>query len=181
MAESELTTVARPYARAAFAHALDSAEGLSGWSDMLHILADTSANNSVKEALESPALTRTQRVELLKAVCGGQLNEQAGNFIRILAEQGRIKLLPQIYTLYEQMKANHEKTLDVYLTSAYEVADEESQRIQNALREKLQREVRLETRVDPSLLGGAIIRTEDSVIDYTVRGKLAKLAQAMNS
>lgn len=180
MAESELTTIARPYARAVFAHALDSPEGLSGWSDMLHILADTSANNSVREVLENPALTRSQRVELLLAVCGEQLNEKAGNFVRILAEQNRMELLPQIFVLYEQMKANHEKTLEVYLTSAYEIGDEESLRIQNALREKLQREVRIESKVDPSLLGGAIIRTEDTVIDYSVRGKLAKLTQAMN-
>ncbi|HJN52094.1 MAG: F0F1 ATP synthase subunit delta [Pseudomonadales bacterium] len=181
MAESELTTVARPYARAVFAHALDSREGLGDWSDMLRILADTAANNSVQEVLDNPALTKTQRVDLLVSICGDRLNEQAGNFIQILAEQNRIELLPQICTLYELMRADHEKTLDVELTSAYEIGDREFQRIQDILKDKLQREVRIESKVDPSLLGGAIVRTEDTVIDYSVRGKLAKLAQAMNS
>ena len=181
MAESELTTIARPYARAVFAHALGSGDGLAGWSDTLQVLADTVANSSVQEALENPRLTREQRVELLLAVCGAQLSGPAGNFIQILAEQDRLELLPQIHTLYQLMKANHEKTLDVELTSAYALDDEEGQRIQKVLQEKLQRDVRLESKVDPSLLGGAIVRTEDTVIDYTVRGKLAKLAQAMNS
>lgn len=181
MAEAEFTTVARPYARAVFAHALDSREGLDHWSDMLQLLADTTANRSMQEVLDNPALTRTQRVELLFAICGKRLNEQAKNFIRILAERGRIELLQKIYTLYELMKANHEKTLDVELTSAYEIGDAQCRRIQSILAEKLQREVKIETKVDASLLGGAILRTEDTVIDYSVRGKLAKLAQAMNS
>jgi len=181
MAESELTTIARPYARAAFAHSLDSSEGLNGWSDMLQLLAEAIENGSVQEVLDNPALTKTQRVELLIAVTGERLNEQARNFVHILAEQDRIELLPQIHMLFELMKANHEKTLDVELTSAYDIGEEESRQIQRVLREKLQREVRIESKVDPSLLGGAIVRTEDTVIDYTVRGKLNKLAQTMNS
>lgn len=181
MAEGEFTTVARPYARAVFAHALNSQEGLDHWSGMLQLLADTAANSSVEEMLDNPALSRTQRVELLFSVCGERLNEQVKNFIRILAEQGRIELLQQIYALYERMKANHEKTLHVELTSAYEIGDAQCQRIKSILGKKLRREVRIEAKVDASLLGGAILRMEDTVIDYSVRGKLAKLAQAMNS
>jgi|TARA_Y100000310_G_scaffold344456_1_gene457318 F-type H+-transporting ATPase subunit delta len=181
MAESEHTTIARPYARAVFAHALDGGAGLAEWSDMLGILADAAADSSVQEVLDNPALTRSERVDLLVSICGDRLNVQARNFIQILAEQDRIELLQQISTLYGLMKAEHEKTLDVELTSAYEIGADEFQRIQNILKEKLQRDVRIESRVDPSLLGGAIVRTEDTVIDCSVRGKLGKLAQAMNS
>ena len=89
-------------------------------------------------------------------------------------------MLPVIAELYEIQKANHEKTIEVEITSAYEVDEAAQQQLSDALKQKLQREVNLSTTVDQSLIGGVIIRTEDTVIDNSVRGKLEKLSQVLN-
>ena len=180
MAESELTTVARPYARAAFAQALGEASGLSSWSTMLGLLAATVQQELVKVALDNPKLTTEDEASLVIQVMGEELSETASNFVHVLAKYNRISLLPVIAELYELQKANHEKTIEVEVTSAYEVDDAAQQQLSDALKQKLQREVNLSTAVDQSLIGGVIIRTEDTVIDNSVRGKIEKLSQVLN-
>ena len=111
---------------------------------------------------------------------GEELNDQGRNFVQVLAKYGRIALLPEISAMYELFKANHEKTMDVEITSAYEVEDADKTILSEALKKKLQREISLTSTVDASLLGGVIIRAEDTVIDNSVRGKLNKLSHALN-
>ena len=180
MAESELTTVARPYARAAFAQALGEASGLSNWSRMLGVLAATVQQDLVKVALDNPKLTTEDEASLVIQVLGDELTDKGCNFVNVLADYNRISLLPVIAELYEIQKANHEKTIEVEITSAYEVDEAAQQQLSDALKQKLQREVNLSTTVDQSLIGGVIIRTEDTVIDNSVRGKLEKLSQVLN-
>jgi F-type H+-transporting ATPase subunit delta len=109
----------------------------------------------------------------------GELDDKAGNFLIVLAENGRLALLPNISEIFELLKAEYEKTINVEVTSAYEVSSEETEKLSDALHKKLQREVNLTTHVDESLLGGVVIKAEDSVIDGSVRGKLRKLSQAL--
>lgn len=180
MAEAELTTIARPYARAAFSQALDEASGLASWSRMLGLLAAAVTNHVVREALDNPRLTTEQESRLLLDIMGEELSEKGQNFVVVLAQYGRIALLPTIADIYEQLKANHEKTMNVVVTSAFELDTEDAGKLSEALNRKLQREISLTTTVDKSLLGGVIVRTEDTVIDYSVRGKLEKLAQALS-
>lgn len=180
MAEAELTTIARPYARAAFSYALDESAGLEKWAKMLALLASVFNHKSVKTVLDDPRLTTEEEAGVLFGILGEDLSEEGRNFVTVLAENGRTNLLPRIAEIYEALKAQHEKTLEVSLTSAFEVDAEDEKRLSEALRKKLQKEITISTRIDPRLLGGVIIRTEDTVIDNSVRGKLEKLTQALS-
>jgi len=180
MAEAELSTVARPYARAAFSQGLDEASGLQTWSRMLSLLAAAVSDSRVKEALDNPKLTTEQQAELIVEVMGEELNEHGRNFVHVLAEHGRTLLLPQIQIMFELLKANHEKTMDVEICSAFEVEASDLSILSEALNKRLQREVKISTSVDQTLLGGVLIRAEDTVIDNSVRGKLKKLSTALH-
>lgn len=180
MAESELTTVARPYARAAFSEALNAEGGLARWSNQLGQAAAAVLNDTVATALDNPLLTKDQKAALLVDVMGDELDQQGKNFVAVLAENDRIMLLPTILDMFQLLKANHEKTMDVELVSAYEVDAAEQDKLGKALSEKLQREVNISSSVDASLIGGVVVRAEDTVIDNSVRGKLNKLSQAMS-
>jgi F-type H+-transporting ATPase subunit delta len=167
MAESELTTIARPYARAAFSQALDEASGLANWSRMMGLLSATLRDPSVQLALDNPLLTIGDEAAIVIDIMGEELSPLGQNFIRVLADNDRISLLPQIAEMLE-------------VISAYEIDDATGQALAAGLKQKLKREINLSSSVDASLIGGAIIRAEDTVIDNSVRGKLSKLSQALN-
>ncbi len=180
MAESELITIARPYARAAFATAINN-DRLTQWSAMLKLLAAVAKDSKVQSRLDNPAMTQQQRAQFLVGICGDQIDAVGENFISLLAEYKREALLPEIQHLYELLKAHHEKTVDVEVISAFEVSAEDENQLTEALTSRLKRDVKITSRVDRSLIGGLIVRTEDSVIDNTVSGRLAKLTHVMNS
>ena len=179
MAEAELSTVARPYARAAFSFALDQDGGLAHWSRMLKLLSAAVNESIVQAALDDPLLTMDDKTSFLFDLMGDDLSDQGRNFIGVLAEYDRLALIATVAEQFEVLKANHEKTLDVSVTSAYEVSEDDQQRLSDALSGKLQRDINMETDVDESLIGGVLIRAEDTVIDDTVRGRLTRLAQAL--
>lgn len=177
---AELSTLARPYAKAAFEYAL-AQQDLAGWSKQLATAAAVAQAPAVEKLLGSPSLTAEQRAKALLEVCGDALNDKGRNFLRVLAENKRLELLPQIQALFEQLKAQQEKSVDVDVVSAFELDGDTTARLATALRGKLQRDVTINSSVDASLLGGILVRAGDVVIDGSVRGRLAKLAQAMNS
>ena len=179
MAEAELSTVARPYARAAFSFALDQDGGLAHWSRMLQLLSAAVNESIVQAALDDPLLTMDDKTSFLFDLMGDDLSDQGRNFIGVLAEYDRLALIATVAEQFEVLKANHEKTLDVSVTSAYEVSEDDQQRLSDALSGKLLRDINVETDVDQSLIGGVLIRAEDTVIDDTVRGRLTRLAQAL--
>jgi F-type H+-transporting ATPase subunit delta len=177
---AELSTLARPYAKAAFQAAVDAGE-LQAWSDMLVVASEVAQNEDMAKLLSHPGLTGQQQAQTLIDVCGDKLNGSVQNLVNVLAENKRISLMPQILEQFEHLKAELEKAVDVQIISAFEVSDESKQKLTDALKAKLAKDVRVTTTVDSTLVGGAIIRAGDMVIDGTVRGKLAKLAEAMNS
>lgn len=177
---AELTTLARPYAKAAFEVALQDND-LDNWSSMLGLAAAVTGQEAISALLTDPSLSSGQLAGAFVDVCGDALDGKGQNFMRLLAENKRLVLLPEISSLFETMKANQEKSLDVEITTAFEVSSEISDKLASALKARLQREIRLATSVDQTLIGGAIIRAGDTVIDSSVRGKLKKLAEAMNS
>jgi len=177
---AELSTLARPYAKAAFQAAV-SAGDVQAWSTMLSVASSVAEQEKVVELLSNPNLTGAQQAQTFVDVCGDSLNEAGQNLVSVLAENKRIPLLPQIFEQFEHLKAELEKAVDVEIISAYEVTDETKQKLTQALKAKLDKDVRVTTSVDSTLLGGAIIRAGDLVIDGTLTGKLAKLAEAMNS
>ena len=115
---------------------------------------------------------------LLKILQG---DENGKNFVQTLSEVGRLPLFPQIAEQFETLKAEQEKTVEVEITSAYELTSEQQTNLAQALQKRLNREIKIQTQVDQSLIGGVLIHAGDTVIDGSVRGKLAKLAEAMNS
>lgn len=177
---AELITLARPYAKAAFEVAL-LADALDQWSKMLAVSAAVSGDSGVSAILSSPSLSSDQVADAFIGVCGDELDEKGKNFVHLLAENKRLVLLPEISTLFDNLKANQEKSVDVEITTAFEISSDVSNKLARALKDRLQREIILATKVDQSLIGGAIIRAGDNVIDSSVRGKLSKLAESMNS
>jgi F-type H+-transporting ATPase subunit delta len=180
MAEAELPTIARPYARAAFSRGLDQTDGLGTWSRMLSLLAAAVSEPIVEEALDNPTLTIEDETSLILQLMGDDLNQDGQNFVSVLAEYGRLALLPTIAELFELLKANHEKTMDVEVTSAFEVSDQEKIELGAALQRMLQRDINIETEVDKLLIGGVVIRAEDTVIDDSVKGRLEKLSLVLS-
>ena len=176
MAEAELATVARPYARAAFATALEEADGLVSWSRMLALLGAAVVEPAVERMLDNPANSGLVAAQWLTDLMGDDLTASGANFVKVLADFDRLALISTIAEQYEVLKANHEKTVEVAIVSAYELSGTEQETLKDALNRRLQRTVELETETDSSLLGGVVIRTEDTVIDDSVRGKLQKLA-----
>jgi len=176
---AELTTVARPYAQAIFKTASESGR-LGEWSGMLQFAAAVAGDESVVDLIEGTRYSKDQLAQLFIDVCGEQLDQKGQNLIRILAENRRLTLLPEIAAVYEVYRAEAESTIDAEVISAYPVSDEQRDSIAEALAARLGRKVKLSTTTDKSLLGGAIIRAGDMVIDGSVRGKLGKLASAMS-
>lgn len=178
MAES--ITLARPYAKAAFQVAL-AENGLAQWSQMLSTLAAVSAHDKVSALLSHPGLTAEQHTDVLRDILGDELTEKGQNLVNLLADNRRLALLPQIFELFEAHKAEHEKSVDVELTTAYALSDELVEQLANALQKRLEREVKIHSHVDKHLIGGVVIRAGDTVIDNSVRGKLNKLAESLSS
>ncbi|MGQ9424799.1 F0F1 ATP synthase subunit delta [Gilvimarinus sp. F26214L] len=176
---AELTTLARPYAKAAFEFARDT-NALDRWSSMLATVSAVVQQPTVIKLLDSPNLTAEQKGQRLVELCGDSLDEKSANFVRYLAVNDRLELLPQVRVLFELLKANHEKTIDVEVATAFEMTEEQQNKLLNSLKAKLQREVNLQTVVDDTLIGGVLVRAGDLTIDGSVRGRLAKLAETMN-
>lgn len=177
---AELSTLARPYARAAFEYAREAGK-LAQWQQELATAAAVAADDAVATVLADPGLTAQQQASTLCEVCGDAIGSEVKNFVSILADNKRLPLLPEIFEQFEQFKANQEKSVDVEVISAFDLADEMRDKLARGLGAKLEREVNVRTSTDSGLLGGVLIRAGDLVIDGSVRGRLNKLAEAMNS
>ncbi|MDX1598504.1 MAG: F0F1 ATP synthase subunit delta [Marinobacter sp.] len=177
---AELRTLARPYAKAAFAAAQEH-EQLAEWSQVLTVAGQVTANEDIRQLLANPELEEQKKADLILEVVEGDVTEQVRNFFAVLAANRRLPLLPEIAALFNTYRADLERTVGIEITAAFELTDEQQQQLAQALSKKLERKVSLAASMDKSLIGGAIIRTGDLVIDASVRGKLTKLADALGS
>ena len=176
---AELSTLARPYAKAAFEFARDNS-ALAQWSDMLVTAGQIAQQAKVAELLASPSLTSGQMADTFCGLCGDELTAQAVNFIGALAKNKRLLLLPQISEQFQALKAQQEQTVEVDVTSAFELSEAEEAQLAQAFSTKLSRDVKLSSTVDASLIGGVVVRAGDTVIDGSVRSKLAQLADVVS-
>jgi F-type H+-transporting ATPase subunit delta len=174
----EPRTLARPYARAAFEFARGS-EALNEWQAALDQLGAVAASEKVTAALKSPAMTAEQRVAVLTGLFSEQLPQAVVNFVRIMAENGRLSLLGEVAELFQELKQSLESAVSVDVISAFDVSDAEASALSDALNKQLERAVTMTYHTDPTLIGGAVIRAGDLVIDGSVRGRLEKLAGAL--
>ena len=177
---AELSTLARPYARAAFEYAQEQGD-LAGWEAMLNQAAAVSETGVVNKLISSPSMTSDEVAKQFIELLGEELSDKGQNFVSTLAVNKRLALLPSIADQFAIMKANIEKAVDVKVTSAFDLDDAVATKLEAALATNLERQVRLTTSTDQSLIGGVVIRAGDTIIDGSVRGRLAKLAEAMNS
>lgn len=175
---AELTTLARPYAKAAFGFALANGD-LGHWSKMLTTLAQVAQQEKVQAMISSPALTSEQQVATLVGLLGDELDEKAANFISLLSHNKRLLLLPAIAGQFEILRDKHEKLSHVEISSAYEIDQALEDTLAKALEKKLNCNVTIHTSVDKNLIGGAVIRAGDLVIDSSIRGRLAKLTESV--
>jgi F-type H+-transporting ATPase subunit delta len=176
---AENSTVARPYARAVFELAHESGS-FPAWSAFLERAATVVMDERVAGLIDSPQLSRTDLADLMIDLAGDEAGEQGHNLIRLLAENDRLPFLPEITAEYAALRDAAENVVDVEVVSAVALTDQEKEEYAAAMRKRLGRDVRLECRVDESLLGGAIIRAGDVVIDGSVSGSLQQLASAVS-
>jgi F-type H+-transporting ATPase subunit delta len=177
---AERATVARPYAKAAFEYAR-GANALAGWSQALQTVSEIVADPRVAHLTKSPSLTAADLADLVIDVAQPKLDAGMQNFVRVLAENHRLLLLPEIAAHYEQFRSAVENTVDVEVTSAVPLNDAQSQKLKQALSTRLKRQVRMRMAVDATLLGGAVVRAGDLVIDGSLKGRLERLATELGS
>lgn len=177
---ADRATIARPYARAAFAHARE-AKDLAAWSKLLGSAAATVADTRVERLLNHPLVTGEQLVGLLADVSKKAAGAEGRNFLMTLAQNRRLGYLPEIAAQFEELRAEVEGVIDVEVVAAREIAAPQQKKITEALRRLLGREVRMQVRLDESLIGGAIVRAGDLVIDGSLKGRLARLGSALTN
>lgn len=178
-------TIARPYAQAAFDLAREAGV-LTAWSEALDAAADLLADGRVTKYLSNPGFNDSQRLEFLVGLfakagdnifAGG--DRHGTNFLKLLLENNRAGVLPEIAGHFETLKAEIENTVDVTVTSATQLAPHQISEISRALAERLGRDVRVETEIDQALIGGAVIQAGDIVIDGSLRARLDGLTTAL--
>jgi F-type H+-transporting ATPase subunit delta len=173
-------TIARPYARAAFEEAR-GANALAPWADALNVAATVVQDGRVAALLGNPHVTPDQLAQLVSSIAGPKLGEHGANFVRTLAANRRLAYLPEIAAQFAILKDSAEGVTDVTVTAAAELNDAQRSRISAALEKRLQRKVRLHCETDPALLGGAVLRAGDLVIDGSLRTRLERIAYELTA
>jgi F-type H+-transporting ATPase subunit delta len=178
MTMAENTTIARPYARAVFELAREN-DALAAWSAFLDRARKVTSDERIRGLIGNPAITRAELGELLVELCRDETGEQGANFLRLIAENDRVDIVAEIAEGFEALRAEAENVIDVQLTSATPLDDSQRDDYIRSLRRRLGRDVRLHCDTDPTLLGGAVIRAGDLVIDGSLLGRLQRLAGAV--
>ena len=176
---AELTTIARPYAKAAFDFAIEQ-DAVDSWAEMLTFAALVSENETMQPLLAG-SLASTKLAALFISVCGEQVNVQGQNLIKVMAENGRLKVLPAVSELFAQYRNEWAKEVEADVVSAAELSSEQQQQISISLGKRLARKVKLNCSTDAALIAGVIIKAGDLVIDGSVRGKLSRLSEKLQS
>ncbi|WEF12148.1 F0F1 ATP synthase subunit delta [Pectobacterium actinidiae] len=176
---SEFVTVARPYAKAAFDFAVEN-QALDRWQNMLAFSAEVARNEQIAELL-SGAVAPIELAKTFIAVCGDQLDEAGQNLIRVMAENGRLPVLPEVLEQFIQLRAALESTVDVDVISANTLGEQQLSKIAAAMEKRLSRKVKLNCKIDKSVMAGVVIRAGDMVIDGSIRGRLERLADVLQS
>ncbi len=176
---SEFVTVARPYAKAAFDFAVEN-QSVARWQDMLAFAAEVTKNEQMAELL-SGALAPETLAESFIAVCGDQLDAHGQNLIKVMADNGRLKVLPDVLEQFIRLREAREATVEVEVTSANALSEDQLEKISVAMEKRLSRKVKLNCKIDKSVVAGVIIRAGDMVIDGSVRGRLERLADVLQS
>jgi len=175
---AEAATIARPYAKAAFMSARD-ARALPDWSRALQLSAALVPDARIEDLFTSPKMSADQIVSMFAGLGGSGIDVHWQNFVRLLSQNKRLKVLPEIAVQFELLRARYENELDVDVTSAVAMNEDQQSKLIASLKTRFKRNVRIHTRVDATLLGGAVIRAGDLVIDGSIKGRLQRLASEL--
>lgn len=176
---SDISTTARPYARAIFETARDKAT-MSDWSDALALMSAVSSDATMQELLDNPRMTKEQKGEIFAGICADKIDQSNKNLILLLAENERLGVLPAIAELYETLRSEAEGMVEAEVISAMPLSSDQESVLKESLKKKLGSDVSLTSSVDESLIGGVIIRAGDMVIDGSIKSQLASLSNALN-
>ncbi len=180
-------TIARPYAQAIFEVAQES-NALAEFAESFEAARALLGDEQVVAFLARPSLDDDQRLEFLQGLFGQAVgtgsafaggSDHGTNFFKLLLENRRVAVLPEIADQFDALKAKIENKVDVVVTSASEISAAQQDVIAKALRERLGRDVSIETKIDENLIGGAVIKAGDVVIDGSLRSRLEGLANAL--
>jgi F-type H+-transporting ATPase subunit delta len=177
---AEPSTVARPYAEAAFRLA-GAGNALAKWSGMIGALAQVAEDKRVRAAIADPALSDAQAAGVFISILAGKLDGQAENFVRVLAENKRLELLPEIQLQFEVLKNEKEGVVEAEVYSAFELNDAQIGDLAQRLEKRTGRKVRTKVQIDKELIGGVKVVIGDKVIDGSARGQLAALENALKA
>jgi len=177
---ADKSTIARPYARAAFEEAR-ATKRLEPWSETLHVAAAVVADPRVVALLGNPLVTPEELAQLVTGIAGPQLGEEGANFVRTLAANRRLAVLPEIAELFDTLKNAEQGVADVTVTSAAPLAAGQQKALSAALERRLKRTVRLHCATDSALIGGAVVQSGDLVIDGSLRARLERIAYELTA
>lgn len=175
---TDFTTAARPYANAVYDTASES-NSLDSWGDALSNLAAVISDAQMSDLLERPDLGKAEKGELILKVLGDKLTDKQQNLVRLMAENNRLKLMPDVLAQFEVARAKAENKIEAEVTSAFELSAEQLSELVNTLKNKLGSDVTVTTSIDKSLIGGVIIKAGDTIIDASMKSQLDSLALSL--
>jgi F-type H+-transporting ATPase subunit delta len=175
---SSLTTLARPYAKAAFELARQE-QALARWDEMLTLASEMVVEKSMAGLLESPHISNEDVVKILTETAGDAFESRFRDYLSVVGESGRLPLLPQVTRLFQRLREDAEKRLSVKVISAVPLDEDQAGRLQESLSHRMECEIELDNEIDKDVIGGAVIYAGDQVIDGSLRGKLEKLTASL--
>ncbi|HBA09246.1 MAG: F0F1 ATP synthase subunit delta [Methylotenera sp.] len=177
---AEISTIARPYAVAAYKLGREQ-KALGKWSEMLGFAAAVANDAQIKAYIQDPKVVSSDLQTTFLKVCGDQLNENGQNLVKVLVEYGRLSILPEISSAFEALKAQDEGTLDAEIIAAAKPSAAEVKDLVKRLEAKFGKKIEASVSVDPELIGGIKIIVGDTVIDASVKGQLQNLAYTLTA
>jgi F-type H+-transporting ATPase subunit delta len=175
---TDYATAARPYASAVYKLASEKSS-LPSWGDALELLSAVVQDDTMLGLLDNPALLRETKAEAMLKVVGDELDQHQQNLVRLMAENDRLKVLPEVARQYEALRAESEGKIDAEAISAFPLNEAQQTAIADALKARLGREVSLTTSTDESLIGGVVIKAGDTIIDGSMKARLNALALSL--
>jgi F-type H+-transporting ATPase subunit delta len=175
---SELATLARPYATAAFKRAKETGS-VQSWSQNLAFMSAVINNEAVRGIVDNPKVSKQDLSALLLDICQEHIDKEGASFLKLLVQNGRLALLSNIANLFEGYKAEHEGYVDVQVSTAYELSEEAYDQLTKNLEKSLGKKVNMNVIVDKSLIGGVLVRAGDRVIDGSIRGQLQYMQKTL--
>ncbi len=175
---SELITTARPYANAVYQVASET-KSEKTWGEALELMSAVVTNKDMLRMLDNPRLKKEKKGDLFLNVIGDKLSDQQQNLVRLMAENGRLKIMPKVAEQFEIYRTAAEGKIDAVAVSAFPLTKDQQSALTKSLKDKLGREVTLTTSTDESLIGGVVIKAGDTIIDGSMKSQLAMLANSL--